>query len=471
MGTHCSKEQVTLQPHGRRNVEAGFDGGSITSDAGVVLLRELEERLGILSRLAGCFTDHRSQNRIEHSVEQLVRQRVFALALGYEDVNDHDELRRDRALALACERGDILGEHRRRGRDRGVPLAGKSTLNRLEDCSASAGGGHRYHRIEADIDRMGEQLVEMFIESFPEPPQRLVLDVDATDDPLHGRQEGRFFHGYYNEYCYLPLFIFCGEKLLCAKLRTSNRDASDGLIEELERIVPRLRTAWPDTEIVIRADSGFCREEIMAWCETVGVHFLFGLARNTRLAEEISGEMGTARWLCALSRAPARLYRDFTWRTRESWSRSRRVIGKAEWLPAGPNPRFIVTSLPKERARARELYETGYCSRGNMENRIKETKVMMFADRTSTRLMHSNQIRLYLSSFAYVLMQSLRQLALAGTGMARAQCDTIRLRLLKIGARVTVSVRRVRLHCSDSHPGQALFRTAALRIGTIPMRC
>ncbi len=260
MGTQCSKEQVALQPHGRRRIEAGFDGGSITSGAGVVLLRELEERLGILSCLAGCFTDHLSQNRIEHSVEQLVRQRVFALAPGYQDVNDHDDLRRDRDRAFG--RGDILGEHRRRECDRGVPLAGRSTLNRLEVCSGLAGGGHRYHRIEADIDRMCQQLVEMFIESFPEPPERLVLDVDATDDPLHGRQEGRFFHGYDNEYCYLPLYIFCGEKLLCAKLRTSNRDAGDGLIEERERIVPRLPTTWPDTEIVIRGDSGFRREEM-----------------------------------------------------------------------------------------------------------------------------------------------------------------------------------------------------------------
>ena len=352
-----------------------------------------------------------------------------------------------------------------------MPLAGKSTLNRLENCTASTGGAHRYHRIEADTDRMAGLLADMFVESFPEPPERLVLDVDATDDPLHGRQEGRFFHGYYNEYCYLPLYIFCGERLLCAKLRTSNRDASDGLVEELEWIVPRLRAAWPGVEITVRGDGGFCREGIMAWCEAEGVRYAFGMARNERLEREIGAEAGLARWLCQTSRAPARVFRDFRWRTLDSWSRERRVVGKAEWLPSGPNPRFVAASLPKAEAGAREIYERVYCARGDMENRIKEQKLMMFADRTSTRLMHSNQIRLHFSSFAYVLMQSFRRLALSGTSMARAQCDTIRLRLLKVGARVSVSVRRVRLHCSDSHPGQALFRLAAARIRSVPMRC
>ena len=470
MQTHCRAKPIVLQRHGSRSVEVGFDGGSITSDAGVVLLRDLDRRLGITRCLARCFTDHRSPDRIEHTVEHLVRQRVFALTLGYGDVNDHDCLRRDRALALACGREDILGERRRRERDRGIPLAGKSTLNRLEDCSASA-GEHRYHRIGADIDAMGELLVELFIGGFPEPPEEIILDVDATNDPLHGHQEGRFFHGYYDEYCYLPLYIFCGERLLCAKLRTSDRDAGDGLVEELDRIIPRLRAAWPGTRIIVRGDSGFCRDAIMSRCEGHGIDFVLGLARNSRLMEVIAPEMGLARWLCRLRRAPQRLFRDFRYRTLNSWGRERRVVGKAEWLTGGPNPRFVVTSLPKDRIDARTLYEGLYCARGDMENRIKEQKLMMFSDRTSTRVMHSNQIRLYLSSFAYLLMQALRGQVLCGTRMARAQCDTIRRDLLKIGARVSVSVRRVRLHCSDSHPGRRLFAEAAARIRDIPMRC
>ena len=377
---------------------------------------------------------------------------------------------------------------RRRARDRGVPLAGKSTLNRLEDCSASAADHHRHHRIAADIAAMDDLLVALFVESFDQPPDRIVLDVDATDMPLHGRQEGRFFHGYYDEYCHLPLYIFCGERLLCAKLRTSNRDAGDGLVEELERIVPQLRAAWPETRIVVRGDSGFCRERIMTWCEGNGVHHLFGLARNKRLLAEIAPQMERSRRrsiamrMTARQRAEAgdgaeartagasRRFRDFQYRTLKSWSRARRVVGKAEYTRLGPNPRFVVTSLPRGEADARELYEGLYCARGEMENRIKEQKLMMFADRVSTRKMHSNQIRLHLSSIAYVLLQSLRRLALAGTALARAQCGTIRVRLLKLATRVSTSVRRVRLQFSDSHPGQRLFRQVAGNIARIPKR-
>ena len=446
MTTHCISGKIAFQPHFRRRVEAGFDGGTLSTDGGAVLLRDLEERLGIVKRFTCCFDDRRDQAMIEHSLEALVRQRVFALALGHEDVNDHDQLRHDRLLALACGRKDLDGATRRRARDRGIPLAGKSTLDRI------------------------------------------VLDVDATDMPLHGRQEGRFFHGCHDEYCHLPLYIFCGERLLCAKLRTSNRDASDGLVEELERIVPQLRAAWPETRIVVRGDSGFCRERIMTWCEGNGVHHLFGLARNKRLLAEIAPQMERSRRrsiamrMKARQRAEAgdgaeartagasRRFRDFQYRTLKSWSRPRWVVGKAEYTRLGPNPRFVVTSLPRGEADARELYEGLYCAGGEMENRIKEQKLMMFADRVSTRKMHSNQIRLHLSSIAYVLMQSLRRLALAGTALARAQCGTIRVRLLKLATRVSTSVRRVRLQFSDSHPGQGLFRQVAGNIARIPKR-
>jgi hypothetical protein len=448
-------------------VVARFDGGDVTSDGGALLLRELDERLGITRSFAACFADHRDQDLIEHSVEELIRQRVFALALGYEDLNDHDELRHDPMMAVVVGKVDPKGEGRTHERDRGKALAGKSTLNRLELTPSDADSTARYKKIALDDDKAADFFVDAFLDSYATPPERIVLDLDATDDRLHGHQEGRFYHGYYRGYCYLPLHIYCGDHLLCAKLRPSNIDASSGSVEELERIVARIRTRWPHVEIMIRADSGFCREAIMVWCEGNGVEYVLGLQRNSRLHEAIAEELAQVKALCEQTGEPARVFKDFRYKTRESWSRERRVIGKAEHLPGKANPRFLATSLEKEDVEARQLYEETYCARGDMENRIKEQQVMLFSDRTSTHFMRSNQIRLWLSSVAYVLVTALRRTALSGTRLARAQCDRIRLTLLKIGAQVRVTVRKVWVSLSESTPYREIWTRVWRRLATV----
>jgi len=417
-----------------------------------LLLREVEQRLGLFDRLAACFVDHRNANSVEHSVRALLAQRIYGLALGYEDVNDHDELRDDSVLALLVGQSDLTGERRARVRDRGHALAGSSTLNRLELATPLTAASDRYKRIVADTAGLDRLLVDVFVEAHAEAPEEIWLDLDATDDPLHGHQEGRFFHGYYRCYCYLPLYIFCGEHLLCARLRPSNQDASAGSIDELERIVGRIRARWPRTRIAIRGDSGFCREAIMAWCEAHGVGYVLGLARNARLQRALGEAMAAARAEHERTGERARCYAELRYRTRKSWSRTRRVVGKAEYLPGKANPRFVVTNLAVERAAAPRLYETLYCARGDMENRIKEQQLGLFADRTSSATMAANQLRLYCSAFAYVLLDGLRRLGLAGTAHARAQCTTIRLKWLKIGARIRISVRRVRLSFSQAYP-------------------
>ena len=466
--TDCSQTSFHFATESRRPAVARFDGGAITSEAGALLLHRTEDKTGILRQFARCFHDYRNPERIEHSVAELVRQRVYGLALGYEDLNDHDRLRADPLLAMLAGKADIEGRRRSRQRDRGKPGAGKSTLNRLELTPADANSSARYKKIALDCAAVDQTLVDIYIQRQASRPRQIVLDLDATDDRLHGRQEGRFFHGYYGGYCYLPLYIFAGEQLLCARLREANQDASAGALEEVARIVAQLRGSWPGVEIVLRADSGFCREELMGWCERNGVDYVFGLAKNARLLKRIRTALNKARRRLAATGRAARVFAELRYRTRESWSRKRRVVAKAERLEKGDNPRFVVSSLDAGRLDARSLYEDLYCARGEMENRIKEQQLGLFADRTSTSMMRSNQIRLYFSSIAYCLLQALRELGLEGTRMARAQCSTIRERLLKIGVRVRLTARKVWISMATGHPAQGLFAAAYGNIERAP---
>ena len=457
MDTQCSDEQLEFHPFGRRLVKGRFDGGRMSSDGGGLLLREVDKRIGLTARLADCFEDHRNPVSVEHDVRSLLAQRVYALALGYEDLNDHDELRRDALLALLTDKAEPTGADRLRARDRGAALASSSTLNRLELSTPEGAAAHRYKRIAARPGALDDLLVGLFVESYEKPPREIWLDLDATDDPLHGDQEGRFFHGYYRCYCYLPLYVFCGDQLLCARLRPAYEDPAAGAIEEVARIVAQLRRAWPGTRIVLRGDSGFCREALMRWCEDHGVDYLFGLARNARLARALGAALQEARGVYERTARAARRFRDFEYRTRKSWSRPRRVVGKAEYLAKGPNPRFVVTSLARRKASAKRLYEKLYCARGDMENRIKEQQLDLFADRTSAHEMRANQLRLYFSSFAYVLLDALRRLGAAGTELARAQCGTLRLKLLKVAVRLRITVRHVWLSFPQAHARAAVL--------------
>ena len=454
--TECTDKPIEFQGAGRRRVEARFDAGCVSSDGGLLLLREVAERSGLLEAFAACFHDHRDSSRVEHSVLQLVSQRVLGIACGYEDLNDHDTLRSDALLATAAGKDDPTGAKRKRSSDKGHALAGKSTLNRLELAGEGLSKTARYKKIIADHEAIESFFVDTFLDAHTKAPKRIILDLDATDDPVHGNQEGRFFHGYYGGYCYLPLYIFCGDFLLCAKLRPANIDGSAGSVGELKRIVERIRQSWPKVEITIRADSGFAREDIMAWCERNRVDFVLGLKRNQRLTAAIEHEMDKARQRSQSRGKPVRVFKSFRYRTLDSWSRARRVVAKAEHLlPDKANPRFVVTSLSG--IRAKHLYEVMYCARGDMENRIKEQQLWLFADRTSTAKMRSNQLRLWFSSIAYVLVNELRRVGLAGTELARAQAGTIRTRLLKIGAIISVSVRRIYVSLSSVYPLQGLF--------------
>src|SRR5262245_59116230 len=473
MQTECKSEKLVFQACGTRNVIAEFNGGTITSDGGVLLLKQVEAKRKIIKQFAACFTDHRDPDKIEHSVEDLVAQRVYGLALGYEDLNDHDLLRRDPLLAAAVGKTDPEGQQRRHMADRGNGLAGKSTLNRLELRADDPAKDGRYKKIAPDEKKADDFFIDIFVQAQEEAPRLIVIDLDATDDPLHGAQEGRFYHGYYREYCYLPLYLFCGDFLLCARLRTADKQPANWALDEIERIVERLRERWPEVRIWLRGDSGFSRDEIMTWCEqTVGVEYLFGQAKNQRLEKLLAAEMAEAKKEFEATGRAARVYGDFQYQTLESWGRERRVIGKAEHLEKGANPRFVVTSLSREEYPAQRLYEDHYCERGEMENRIKEQQLELFADRTSTHYLKSNQVRLWLSSVAYVLMNEMRRLGLAGTEMEQAQCSTIRLKLLKIGAQVQVTVRRVVVRLASSYPFQELFLAIYHRLrGMEPMRC
>jgi hypothetical protein len=476
MKTECSTDRFLFQPLGQREVVGAFDGGTISSDAGGLLLREVEQRTGIMRQFAACFVDHRDPELIEHTVYDLVAQRIYGLALGYEDLNDHDQLRRDPLLALLVGKGDPTGQGRLRARDRGKPLAGKSTLNRLELTPVRADAGSRYKKITADMKGMERLFVELFLQAHPRPPERLVLDFDATDDPVHGEQLGRFFHGYYQEYCFLPLYLFCGDELLGAWLRPADIDGSAGSVKKLAAIVQRIRAVWPNVKIVVRGDSGFCREPLMHWCEENRVDYVFALAKNRRLEAELQEELAQAKQQYEATGHAARVFKDFTYQTRESWSRSRRVVGKAEHLDKGANPRFVVTSLTCAQFDAQTLYEVEYCGRGEMENRIKEQQRFLFADRTSASTMRANQLRLWFSSVAYVLLQALRREGLKNTSMAEAQCDTIRLKLLKIGAQIRVTVRKVWVALAEGYPYEGVFRQVyqnllAMRPTWVPSRC
>lgn len=464
MQTECSAELFEFAPVEGRRVEAAFDAGAMTCDAGALLLGATDRAIGLIDRFAGCFDDLRRPELVEHSVRTLVGQRVIGIALGYEDLNDHDTLRHDPIMAV------LAGKLRARRRDC-APVAGKSTLNRLE---LSTPTPTLYHKISFRPVAVEALLVSLFVEAHRRPPPQIVLDLDATDDPLHGNQEGRFFHGYYDCYCYLPLYIFCGRQLLAAKLRRSNIDASAGALEEVARIVAQIRERWPEVRILLRADSGFARDTLMTWCESNRVDYLFGLQRNDRLTAEIAAELAAARAEAKAKRRPARRYKDFTWSTLDSWSRSRRVVGKAEWMPGhrdggnddGSNPRFVVTSLGRHEVKAHRLYERLYCARGEMENRIKECQLDLFADRTSAATMRANQLRLWFASMAYVLLCALRRIGLAHTRFAKATCGSIRLKLLKIAAMVRVSVRRIRITMPKAFPYQAQFATLHDRLST-----
>jgi hypothetical protein len=437
-------------------VEAAFDAGLVTSDAGALLLGATDRAIDLMDRFASCFHDERRPEWIEHEVTTLVGQRVFAIALGYEDLNDHDELRHDPMMAVLA--GKLTAR-----REDCAPVAGKSTLNRLELSKLEP---TRYHKISHNPVAIKALLVDVFLEAHDRAPKQVILDLDATDDPLHGEQEGRFFHGYYDCYRYLPLYVFCGRHLLVAKLRRADLDAAAGSVQEVARIVAHIRSHWPRVRIVLRADSGFAREELMAWCEANGVDFLFGLAKNDRLIAEIKSELDRAAAKSRRTGKPERRFKDFKWTTRSSWSRRRRVVAKAEWTQGEANPRFVVTSLARAACKARHLYEKVYCARGDMENRIKECQLDLYADRTSTATMRANQLRLWFYSIAYVLLCATRRIGLHDTQFANATCGTIRLKLLKIGALVRVSVRRIKIAMASACPtahdwGQAAIRLAA----------
>ena len=455
MPTECSSEPFGFTRVEGRAVVAAFDGGVVSSDAGALLLGSADRAIGLVDRFAMCFKDGRLQDRVVHQVRALVGQRVFGVALGYEDVNDHDELRHDPVLGALS--GCLGARHRRC-----AALAGKSTLNRLEHAPSGAPG--RYHKIGHDGAAIEALFVDLFLEAHKQPPKRIVLDLDATDDPVHGHQEGRFFHGYYDCYCYLPLYIFCGRHLLAAKLRRSNIDASAGAVEEVERIVGQIRARWPRVRILIRGDAGFARETLMAWCETNRVDYLFGLQRNKRLQAQIAEELSQAEAASAATGKPARRFADFLWTTLKSWSRRRRVVAKAEWTAGGANPRFVVTSLKTCDYGPRTLYESLYCARGDMENRIKECQLDLLADRTSAATLRANQLRLWFASMAYVLICALRRIGLKGTRFAAATCGTIRLKLLKIGAQVRSSVRRLKVAIASDYPWQPEWALAHARL-------
>ncbi len=456
MQTECSAERSMFGRVEGRAVMAEFDGGALTSDAGGLLLGAADQRLGLVRRIARCFRDARDPRLVEHSVATLIGQRVFGIALGYEDLNDHDELRHDPLMAV------LAGKLEARREDC-APVAGKSTLNRLE---LSRETPTKYRKIAHEPAAIEALFVDLFVEAHARAPRQIILDLDATDDPLHGDQEGRFFHGYYDCYCYLPLYVFCGRHLLAAKLRPSNIDASAGSVEEVARIVAQIRRRWPRTRILLRANSGFAREALMAWCETNRVDFVFGLARNARLVEEISVELLQAEAEASATGKPARRFRDFRYATLDSWSRRRRVVAKAEWTNGEANPRFIVTSLNKAETSARFLYEKVYCARGEMENRIKECQGDLFADRTSTATLGANQLRLWLASFAYALLCALRRIGLAHTQFAEATCGTIRLKLLKLAGLVRVSARRIKFALASACPYADEWRLAAARLVT-----
>jgi hypothetical protein len=452
--TECNQDRFEFaSAHGRRQIVAEFSGGTVSSDGGALLLQEADSKMNLLARFSQCFMDRRNPVLIEHSIEQMIRQRVYALALGYEDLNDHEQLRQDPLWSALAGKAHPGTE----------PLAGKSTLNRME---LGAGIASRYKKITFWRDSVDELLVNVFLDAHPVAPQQIVLDIDTTDMALHGNQEGKFYHGYYKHYCYLPLYIFCGDHVLCARLRPSSIGPAVGSRKELERVVQQIRQSWPEVSIILRGDSGFCSDELMTWCEKNRVDFVVGMARNSRVEGVISGSLAEAKQQFEATPQPARIFVEFEYETlKGTWSKKRRVVAKAEHINGKSNPRFIVTSLDSERWEKQKLYEELYCARGDMENRIKE-QFALFADRVSASTMRANQQRIYLSVIAYTLMNGLRRLGLQTTTMATAQVGTIRLKLLKIGALIQVTVRKVWVRLASSYPYQALFSQVLQQLRT-----
>src|ERR1022692_3330555 len=457
---------------GSRQVVADFSGGTLSSDAGALLLRQVDINLGLTAELALCFNDQRDPAWVDHSVQELLRQRLFGTALGYEDVNDHQRLRLDPLLAAACGKTDPLGEQRVLPQHRGIALAAPSTLNRLE---LSNNKDTRCHKVPHDPAKVEACLLKMGARCLPKHAKEIVLDLDAMGHRLHGMQEGRHFNAYYDDYCYLPLYAFVGDFPLWAQLRTAEHEAAYGTVAALEKIVAAIRQRCRRARIIVRGDSGFGREEIMAWCEGQEpvVYYCLGMAKNSVLIEKLALALADARARrCLSGAASVRVFSEFAYRTQTSWSRCRRVIGKAEVMAAGDNPRFVVTNLPagrfkgeedRERFLPQRLYEELYCARGDMENQLKQQVLDLRADRLSTHHLASNQLRLWLATLAYLLLDRMRALGLGGTELARATAGTIRTRVLKVAAQVRVSVRRVYVQMSSAFVGQELFRLCARR--------
>jgi hypothetical protein len=457
---------------GSRSVQADFSGGTLSTDAGALLLRQVDMNLGLTAELAQCFEDQRDPLWVDHSVQDLLRQRIFGTALGYEDINDHERLRLDPLMASACGKTDPLGEQRVLPQFRGIALAAPSTLNRLE---LSNNKETRCHQLPHDPAKVEACLLKMGVRCLPKHAQEVVVDLDAMGHRLHGFQEGRHFNAYYDDYCYLPLYAFVGDFPLWAQLRTAEHDAAHGVVPALERIVAAIRKRCRKARIIIRGDSGFGREEIMAWCESQPeVYYCVGLAKNSVLIGKLGPALAQARARhCLTGAASVREFTEFMYRTHDSWSRERRVIGKAEVMKEGENPRFIVTNLPaegfkKEKDKSRfspaRLYEQLYCARGDMENKLKQQVLDLHADRMSTQYMASNQFRLWEAMFAYLLLERLRTQGLSGTELERATAGTLRLKLLKIAAQVRVSVRRVYVQMSSAFPLQEIFALCHRRL-------
>jgi hypothetical protein len=435
--TICTSEQLSFPSFSRRKVQADFEGGDVSSDGGVLLLRQMDRRLRLTQTLADQLPDAREESACEHALVDLLRQRIYGLALGYEDGNDHERLRQDIALQTAVERTD--------------ELASPSTLCRWEN---------RADRKAARI--VHELLIEQYIASYKKAPAELILDFDATDDTVHGKQEGRFFHGYYDQYCFLPLYVFCGTQLLVSYLRPSNVDAARHAWAILSLLVKRLRQAWPKVKIILRGDSGFCRWRMMRWCDRRGVFYVLGLAQNSRLNEMARRHLERARVQHEKTGKPQRFFKELKYAA-QTWDKKRRVIVRVEHTAKGSNPRYIVTNLEDA---ADYLYDQVYCARGEMENRIKEQQLDLFSDRTSCTKWWANQFRLLLSSLAYVLVESIRRVGLKNTELAKATCGSIRLKLFKIGAVLIRNTRRIRLHLSSAYPYRELFHMVCQRLST-----
>ena len=479
----CTDSALSLQSHPRQEVQARFDGARISSDGGALLLREVDQRLNIIGQAASCFQDHRCADRVEHPLEVLLRQRVWGLALGYEDIADHDHLRDDSLLALACGKDDVLGQDRARTGDRGKPLAGHATLHRLElarpteaDSRQSAVCGDNKITFSRDL---GDSIfTDLYAQQYEAAiPEQVILDLDATDSTIHGNQEGKWFNGYYDSHCYTPLYIFTETgHVVWSELQTCDGDPSRNSVHAVATIIERLRIrhGWHQTRFIVRGDSGFCRDDLMTWCEENDVGFILGLATNSRLEAEIASHLQSNLAFARRDNEPYTTYHAFDYQTRQSWSRERLVSAKAEALPARvddgrqdakANPRFIVTHLPDIAGvdDPEIRYRSWYCPRGEMENRIKEQQLCLFADRVSTSWLWSNHLRQWFATLAYVVLHALRTIGLVGTDYARAQCSTIRAYLLKIGATIRVTTRRIWIHLSGAHPAEPLFRTVANR--------